>query len=774
MSRRVHARRRVCGLPARRFFCERLEGRVLLSGVMWTGAGDGVNWTDARNWSSNPALPGPADDVVVPASAGTIHLASGNQSVHTILGSEALSLDGGSLNVVQQANWFTSVTLNGGTLKGGLWTLKPGFSMIATSADNTLDDVSLTGTLDLSTQVDAQVTVLEGLRVTGNVLIGNASGTTFGRLIFGTESTRASGFAGHATVLFGRSTNNAIIDQSNLAGEDDMFALSVDMIHGINGTISGTFPNAILQNGSEIASDGGGTINVNFSSAGGGTFAAGGGTLLVSGLTGSIGTVEFLPTASDNSIVSLDGHYAISGHPLMVPSGATLKLNGSWSTFLGEGPSVMVSGGRLQLGGVFSLQPGEIVQTLPNPPSGEPNVTITGTLNGDLALNASTGSWRLSGTIVGGTVNESDGATLVVNGEGGTLNGVTVNGPLNVIAGQLTILNGLVLNGTMQVGRTTDGLIDYGYVYFGNQTTPAGSITGTGTVDFGGNSLDSFHNLSGLPGPGNALTIGPNITVHGVGTIACGLGLLNQGTIQANVSVGALELTGPVTNDGTLSAANGGVLSLHDSVTDNGTMSFQSGGSLIGTAALTINSRRFTFSNNATPVQNTLGSLTINGSGVLDLANNVLTITGLPSHPPDALLRGYLHSGYDDGQWDGPGIISSSADTNHALALVDSDDGVVPNLPIHSVRIELARVGDLNLDGEVDSADLLILAQHYGQANANWDQGDLNYDGTVGFDDLMLLARNFGQGTAGLDASILRRRGHVTWAPGARFEAVIA
>jgi hypothetical protein len=32
---------------------EVLESRRMLSTVAWTGAGDGVNWTDPNNWSSD-------------------------------------------------------------------------------------------------------------------------------------------------------------------------------------------------------------------------------------------------------------------------------------------------------------------------------------------------------------------------------------------------------------------------------------------------------------------------------------------------------------------------------------------------------------------------------------------------------------------------------------------------------------------------------------------------------------------------------------------------
>ena len=53
--------------------------------------------------------------------------------------------------------------------------------------------------------------------------------------------------------------------------------------------------------------------------------------------------------------------------------------------------------------------------------------------------------------------------------------------------------------------------------------------------------------------------------------------------------------------------------------------------------------------------------------------------------------------------------------------------------------------GDVNLDGAVNFADLLTLAQNYGATNAVWEQGDFNHDGKVDFADLLILAQNYGQ-----------------------------
>ncbi|MEO0587064.1 MAG: hypothetical protein AAF078_05440 [Planctomycetota bacterium] len=54
--------------------------------------------------------------------------------------------------------------------------------------------------------------------------------------------------------------------------------------------------------------------------------------------------------------------------------------------------------------------------------------------------------------------------------------------------------------------------------------------------------------------------------------------------------------------------------------------------------------------------------------------------------------------------------------------------------------------GDANLDGEVGTGDLAILAGNFAQAVTSWGQGDFNGDGLVGTGDLAILAGGFGQG----------------------------
>jgi len=137
-------------------------------------------------------------------------------------------------------------------------------------------------------------------------------------------------------------------------------------------------------------------------------------------------------------------------------------------------------------------------------------------------------------------------------------------------------------------------------------------------------------------------------------------------------------------------------------------------------------------------------SLSIASTGKLDLTNNSFTVNYTAGKTPAATIR-YLSTAFDGGKWDGYGITSSLADAMHWVGYADSADGVVAGLAANSIEMKLARPGDANLDGKVDFADLVILAQNYGKTGMNWDQGDFNYDGTVNFADLVILAQNYGQ-----------------------------
>jgi hypothetical protein len=146
----------------------------------------------------------------------------------------------------------------------------------------------------------------------------------------------------------------------------------------------------------------------------------------------------------------------------------------------------------------------------------------------------------------------------------------------------------------------------------------------------------------------------------------------------------------------------------------------------------------------------TVKSLTLNGSGKLDLANNVMVVNYGSGVSPIENLVNSLKSGRNGGTWDGSGINSSIAAANSSYGLGIADDAAG-----QQVKVMYTLLGDTNLDGNVDVGDLGTLLNNYGQAGKIWSDGEFTYNasGAVDVGDLGLLLNNYGQATAALAAT---------------------
>jgi hypothetical protein len=275
--------------------------------------------------------------------------------------------------------------------------------------------------------------------------------------------------------------------------------------------------------------------------------AMGGGALLLEGAWTNEGTLQ----AQDSSL-ELGGSYRTADLGSVQRTRGTTRLTG---TIDNEGRTFSLpwtgSGGQVELAG-----------TLRN-------------AGGSLVLNGATGSARIrgGGTIVGGTVSTSEGARLVV--EQGVLDGVTVNGELDLISGSVRVKNGLVLDGTAFIGGDN---YRAGYMDFeGTQ-----SLLGTGTVIFGS---DYYCSRIGAGSSEITLTIGAGITIRGgngsVGYTSCAGGysdvaVVNLGRISADIPERKIHVGGiPLANRGTLEAMGGGALLLEGAWTNEGTLRAQ-------------------------------------------------------------------------------------------------------------------------------------------------------------------------------------------------------
>ena len=154
----------------------------------------------------------------------------------------------------------------------------------------------------------------------------------------------------------------------------------------------------------------------------------------------------------------------------------------------------------------------------------------------------------------------------------------------------------------------------------------------------------------------------------------------------------------------------------------------------------------------------TFSSLAIASNATLDVANNHILIQYGSGSDPISAIAGYIKSGYNNGHWNGPGIISTTAQlpTNgllYGLGYADGADNRVSGLTSGQIEVRYTLLGDANLDGLVNAADFTILAANFNQPVTGWDLGDFNYDGLVNAADFTELAANFNQGVSGADIS---------------------
>ncbi len=146
-----------------------------------------------------------------------------------------------------------------------------------------------------------------------------------------------------------------------------------------------------------------------------------------------------------------------------------------------------------------------------------------------------------------------------------------------------------------------------------------------------------------------------------------------------------------------------------------------------------------------------MATLQIANGAQLDITHYSVWINYGSGLDPISTISGQIRSGYNDGEWNGPGIISSTArnPTNgfiYGVGWADGQDGVVAGLSYAQIEIKYTLLGDANLDGVVNGSDFSIVAANFGLGVTNWDQGNFLYGSSVNGSDFAALAANFGQG----------------------------
>jgi autotransporter-associated beta strand protein len=289
------------------------------------------------------------------------------------------------------------------------------------------------------------------------------------------------------------------------------------------------------------------------------------------------------------------------------------------------------------------------------------------------------------------------------------------------------------------------------------------TLTASLTIDAGG-SLDVT----------NDADVSGNIIDDGNAAID----YLTDPTFDANVSgTGSLTIDGPGTvvldgdnsytggtniESGALVIANVDSLPVGGAVVNNAVFSIEAGasaapvisGPIIGAGTLSVGTA---LAPGFLQLQSSNGNLSqssimIAATSTLDITNNTVEINFTPGSDPITTLQGYIRSGYNGDRWTGPGIVSSNAALSpglYAVGYVDGNLDAGTPAAANQILIKNTVGGDANLDGIVNFADLLVVAQNFNRTldthgNAiDWADGDFNYDGKVNFADLLLVAQNF-------------------------------
>jgi hypothetical protein len=168
------------------------------------------------------------------------------------------------------------------------------------------------------------------------------------------------------------------------------------------------------------------------------------------------------------------------------------------------------------------------------------------------------GSVEFTSSHLSGGITGSTGSSAVDLTGGNAMSDASNLGLLRVRPGaNLTLLGSTLTNsGTLQIGETASGTA--AYVRPGAHVT----IQGPGRVRLEDSGLSVFDSPGGW-----TVTQAADHTIQGTGILTTPL--VNHGTVSANVTGGALALTGAMTNDGIMRAENGGLLSMTGVVLSN-------------------------------------------------------------------------------------------------------------------------------------------------------------------------------------------------------------
>lgn len=488
-----------------------------------------------------------------------------------------------------------------------------------------------------------------------------------------------------------------------------------------------------------ILSQGTHTISANVSLLGNTNFTINASTLTISGaLSGAgsltkdgVGTLALTNSAANRTgittinagALTLTADTCLGLVPASFTSNAITLNGGTWRNVGGtavaipanRGLTVLSNGGTLD----FSSSAGT--------PSLDSKITGTGTLSkmGVRTLSVTSNSAAtFSGNLqlkqgrvnvnVNGSTNALGTGTLILAAGNGDVAQLGIGG-----SGGISEL----LQNPISLSPTGNGQNSF-EINDNNTLTLAGVISGAGALVKGGGSSTGTQGGSALSTNGTLILSNDN-TYTGGTTVRTG-----------TLAVKRLHENNPV-------SLTGGTLRVLDSAPSLPAHPAGDDAAVSRPSSLSI-------SNNGAA----LGSRVYNAT--LDLGNNDL-ILDYSGASPLASFEDMLRAGYNNGDWLGKGITSSSAAADpgaYVLAIADNAQLASPfgaaqggdlfsgkDVDLTTVLVKFTHRVDLNLDGLVTDADAIIFSTNFENSSpANWSIGDLNYDGLFTDNDAIIFS----------------------------------
>jgi hypothetical protein len=779
--------------------------------ITWTGAAGDGSWSNPVNWNPGTvpgsAIAGDIADITTSGPSGvTVNYDYPNS---VTLGDVVINLTGGTggatNTLLMSANYLTSNYEDvgdsgaGGSNGNGMFTQNGGTNTVNTQlniADNTTD----TGIYNLggSGSLNANFQIV-GLGGAGSF---NQNG--------GTNTIGSAGY----NLCLGYDVGSSGTYNLNSGALNDMPSEYPEVV-GIYGT--GNFyqkegtTNTVgseLELGLEAGSHGayylsGGVLSTNYVGlstvligyAGTGTFTQTGGTFNVTG-TSNI-DIGYAPGGS--------GTYLLSAGSVNIGSGVVSGLNsnlvvGGSQTFGpgGQGLFKMSGTGSLYVANSIDVYPNStFISTSSNPIVLGNNFSNESTQSTTFDLSQATvklvGGYSHTfvwpgvdmGPTQAGYINNFAIGTLELASDGSTLN---FDGPGALYVRTLLLdgysggsLSTFIADTISNNNGPSDLLNIYydpsqaGNAYLDDQTYALGGggvlepvasaleltwNNTAGTIPSDGKTWDIINNNWNNGSAATVYADGDNVTFNDTNNATSNGGTNPSAynvTLTTTISPGSVTVNNSLGNY-TISGAGGKIVDT-GAFTKSGSDTVTIGTALtVGSMSITAGAVKLAsgVSGGAGPAVTSpinLTSLSITGSGQLDVNNNHLIIT-YGSSDPITTIAGYIKSGYNSGAWNGPGIMSTAAQTTtngllYGVGYADGADGVVAGLSSGQIEVAYTLLGDANLDGLVNGSDFNILAANFNQSITGWDQGDFNYDGLVNASDFNELAANFNQGVSG-------------------------